>query len=55
VLRALARGNRIPVEGAGPQTCAGGYAKVVSPGRVRAGDKVRIGPATTSTPAEPPS
>jgi hypothetical protein len=32
VLRVLARGNRIPVEGFGLQTCAGVYAKVISPG-----------------------
>jgi hypothetical protein len=44
VLRALARGNRIPVAGFGPQTCAGVYAKVVRPGRVRAGDEIRVGP-----------
>ena len=50
VLRVLARGNRIPVGGSGLQTCAGVYAKVVSPGTVRAGDEVRVGPATASTP-----
>jgi MOSC domain-containing protein len=44
VLRALARSNRIPVEGFGLQTCAGAYARVVSPGRVQAGDEARIGP-----------
>lgn len=54
VLRVLARGNRIPVEGFGVQTCAGVYAKVISPGRVRTGDEVRVGPATTGTPGGRP-
>ena len=44
VLRALARSNRIPVPGFGAATCAGVYARVVSPGRVRAGDEVRVAP-----------
>lgn len=44
VLRGLARTNRLPVEGFGVQTCAGVYAKVVRPGRIRAGDEVRISP-----------
>ena len=42
------------VEGFGLQTCAGVYAKVVSPGRIRAGDEVRVGPATASTPGGRP-
>ena len=50
VLRALAGNNRIPVEGFGRQTCAGVYAKVVTPGRVRAGDEVYLSPAATSKP-----
>jgi uncharacterized protein YcbX len=42
LLRALARTNRIPLGGSSPQTCAGVYAKVISPGLVRAGDEVRV-------------
>jgi uncharacterized protein YcbX len=54
VLRALARGNRLPVEGSGPQACAGVYAKVVSPGRVQVGDEVRVGPETARKPGGRP-
>jgi uncharacterized protein YcbX len=50
VLRVLARENRLPIEGFGRQTCAGVYAKVISPGRVRTGDEVRFGSVTASTP-----
>jgi hypothetical protein len=52
VLRVLARGNRLSVEGFGLQTCAGVYAKVVSPGRIRVGDEARLSPATASTPGD---
>ena len=54
VLRVLARGNRIPAGGFGLQICAGVYAKVVSPGRIRAGDEVRLSPATASAPGGGP-
>jgi uncharacterized protein len=52
VLRALARSNRIPVAGFGVATCAGVYARVVSPGRVWAGDEVRVGPAGDHPPGQ---
>jgi hypothetical protein len=42
-LRVLARHNRItPVESMGPEPCAGVYAEVLTPGRVRTGDPVRL-------------
>ncbi|MGN9838636.1 MOSC domain-containing protein [Nonomuraea sp. H19] len=42
-LRTVARHNRVPVFDMGPQACAGVYARVVRPGRVRKGDRVRLG------------
>lgn len=42
-LRAPARLNRVvPLPGLAAQPCVGGYAQVVSPGRVRVGDPVRL-------------
>lgn len=42
-LRVPAARNRIsPREGAGPEPCAGVYAQVIRPGRVQAGDGVRL-------------
>ncbi|KAA6224064.1 MOSC domain-containing protein [Streptomyces albofaciens JCM 4342] len=42
-LRVPARHNRVvPMEGMGPQPCAGVYAQVVRPGRIRQGDAVRV-------------
>jgi uncharacterized protein YcbX len=42
-LRVLARHNRvIPMEGLGPEPCAGVYAEVLRPGHVRTGDTVRL-------------
>jgi len=51
ILRALARDNRIPVADFGVRTCAGVYAKVVSPGQIRTGDMVRVGPGHPERPA----
>ncbi|MFF0773566.1 MOSC domain-containing protein [Nonomuraea wenchangensis] len=42
-LRTVARHNRVPVFGTGPQPCAGVYARVAHPGRIRKGDPVRLG------------
>ncbi len=42
-LRVLARHNRVaPLEQADPEPCAGVYAEVLNPGRVRTGDPVRL-------------
>jgi hypothetical protein len=42
-LRVLAEHNRvIPLEGLGPQPCAGVYAQVLEPGRIQVGDDVRL-------------
>jgi uncharacterized protein len=42
-LRVLARHNRVePVDAADPEPCAGVYAEVLRPGRVRTGDAVRL-------------
>jgi uncharacterized protein len=41
-LRVLARHNRVtPLAGLGPEPCAGVYAEVLRPGRIRVGDAVR--------------
>ncbi len=40
-LRVLARHNRVgPLAGLDPEPCAGVYAEVLSPGRIRTGDTV---------------
>jgi MOSC domain-containing protein YiiM len=42
-LRALARRNRVaPLEPNDPEPCAGVYAGVLRPGRIRTGDVVRL-------------
>jgi uncharacterized protein YcbX len=42
-LRVLARHNRVtPLEGLDPEPCAGVYAEVLTPGRIRTGDAVRL-------------
>ena len=42
-LRVLARHNRVrPLPEGAPEPCAGVYAEVLRPGRIRAGDEVRL-------------
>ncbi len=42
-LRVLARHNRVvPMDGMGPEPCAGVYAQVLQPGRISMGDAVRV-------------
>jgi uncharacterized protein YcbX len=42
-LRVLARNNRVtPLAGLDPEPCAGIYAEVLHPGRIRVGDAVRV-------------
>src|SRR3984957_18245827 len=42
-LRVLARHNRVePMDSLDPEPCAGGYAEVLNPGRIRTGDPVRL-------------
>jgi uncharacterized protein YcbX len=42
-LRVLARHNRVePLDSADPEPCAGVYAQVLRPGRIRTGDAVRL-------------
>jgi uncharacterized protein len=42
-LRTVAKHNRVPMGGMGPQACAGVYARVARGGRVRKGDEVWLG------------
>jgi uncharacterized protein YcbX len=50
-LRVLADHNRvIPVEPLAPQPCAGAYAQVLHPGRIRIGDEVRLTDAAPGLP-----
>ncbi|MEV4107422.1 MOSC domain-containing protein [Nonomuraea sp. NPDC049695] len=44
-LRTVARHNRVPVFDMGAQPCAGVYARVLRPGRLKKGDRVRLAAA----------
>jgi uncharacterized protein YcbX len=49
-LRVLARHNRVtPLAGLGPEPCAGVYAEVLHPGRIRVGDAVRVRAASRAS------
>ena len=55
-LRVLARHNRVePMDSADPEPCAGVYAEVLRPGRVRTGDAVRPASAGPKTRGPGPS
>ena len=50
-LRVLARHNRVtPLAGLDPEPCAGVYAEVLHPGRIRVGDAVRVTAASRTPP-----
>jgi uncharacterized protein YcbX len=52
-LRVLADHNRVtPVEPLAPQPCAGAYAQVLHPGRIRVGDVVRLADGQTALLAQ---
>ena len=49
-LRVLARHNRVtPLAGLAPEPCAGVYAEVLRPGRIRVGDAVRVKAASRNS------
>jgi hypothetical protein len=53
-LRVLADHNRVtPVEPLAPQPCAGAYAQVLRPGRIRVGDEVRLAGGEPDLSARP--
>jgi uncharacterized protein len=47
----LARHNRVtPLAGLAPEPCAGVYAEVLRPGRIRVGDAIRVKAASRTPP-----